>query len=344
MVNDSKSTQTHIDAKDGQSNEQVTQGGFFTPTDEELSGVPDSITVADEVGDSLSYKGFRIESIPIRGLRVFFISLAVLLGMLFCWDLYETITALSNLHWAVSGLFVGATIVVFGLGTRVCISLLRGRRDQHAVEHLRQAIRNHLEDGATLSKEQLFGQFNNHFANKPQYRLLTQSLSSLPDYTSTIEAIDHIEHGVVKSLDTEAMRCITKYSLQTGKAVALSPWASLEMLFALWRNVAMINEIAQVYGCRPSLMSRYSQFRKVAYHLAFIGGTEVVIDYLSESTLTTITSIASARITQGIGAGVYTARIGMAAMELSRPIEFTDLNRPKLKSFLSLLVGKLKSQ
>ena len=165
----------------------------------------------------------------------------------------------------------------------------------------------------------------------------------MPDYTDTKEAIDHIEHSVVRPLDAEAMRCITKYSLQTGKAIALSPWASLEMLFALWRTVSMVNEISQVYGCRPSLLNRYSLLGQVVKQLALIGSSELLIDYLSETTFTTITSVISSRMTQGVGAGLYTAKIGIMAMDLNRPIEFTDLSRPKLKSFLSLLVDELKS-
>jgi putative membrane protein len=49
----------------------------------------------------------------------------------------------------------------------------------------------------------------------------------------------------------------------------------------------------------------------------------------------------SARIAQGLGAGIYTAKIGLAAMYVSRPFEFSS-DKPGLSSLSTSLVAKVK--
>src|SRR5690554_7520572 len=78
----------------------------------------------------------------------------------------------------------------------------------------------------------------------------------MPDYSNDKEVIQHIDTTFLKPLDEEATRRISTYCVQTGVGVAISPWASLDMLLSLWRSIKMIDDIAQVYGVRPSLPNR----------------------------------------------------------------------------------------
>jgi putative membrane protein len=50
----------------------------------------------------------------------------------------------------------------------------------------------------------------------------------------------------------------------------------------------------------------------------------------------------SARAAQGIGAGLLTARLGIKAMELCRPLPWIDGDKPRLGDFRRELVGQLK--
>jgi len=124
--------------------------------------------------------------------------------------------------------------------------------------------------------------------------------------------------------------------------VAISPWASLDMLLSLWRSVKMIDEVAQVYGMRPSVMNRYKLLKQVIHQLAFVAASEMVIDQLMEEFgSSTLTGIASARLGQGLGAGIYTARIGISAMKVSRPIIFSKDSQPKTKSVVAPMLARL---
>jgi len=50
----------------------------------------------------------------------------------------------------------------------------------------------------------------------------------------------------------------------------------------------------------------------------------------------------SARAAQGIGAGLLTARLGIKAMELCRPLPWTADDKPRLGDFRRELIGQLK--
>jgi putative membrane protein len=50
----------------------------------------------------------------------------------------------------------------------------------------------------------------------------------------------------------------------------------------------------------------------------------------------------SARLAQGMGGGLLTARLGYQAMALCRPLAFGDKNRPKLTKLHSELLAELK--
>jgi putative membrane protein len=53
--------------------------------------------------------------------------------------------------------------------------------------------------------------------------------------------------------------------------------------------------------------------------------------------------MAGARLGQGIGVGIYSARIGIAAMKVCRPVEFSKDKQPKASSVIRPMIKNLKS-
>jgi len=169
-------------------------------------------------------------------------------------------------------------------------------------------------------------------------------LEQLPDYSNDREVVEHIERVFLQPLDKEALRRVSNYSLQTGTTVAVSPWASLDMLLSLWRSIKMIDDIAQVYGMRPSMVNRYKLLKLVIHQLVFVAVSEVVIDQVMEEFgSSTLTGMAGARLGQGLGAGIYTAKIGVAAMKVCRPMVFSKDKQPTIRSIIAELILRMKA-
>lgn len=63
------------------------------------------------------------------------------------------------------------------------------------------------------------------------------------------------------------------------------------------------------------------------------------MDWLSQD----LAARLSARAAQGIGAGLLTARLGIKAMELCRPLPWLEDDKPRLADFRRQLIGELKA-
>jgi len=124
--------------------------------------------------------------------------------------------------------------------------------------------------------------------------------------------------------------------------IAVSPLALVDMAFIAWRNLRLINRIATLYGIELGYYSRLRLFKLVLLNIAFAGASELVreigMDWMSQD----LAARLSARAAQGIGAGLLTARLGIKAMELCRPLPWIDNDKPKLGDFRRELIGQLK--
>jgi putative membrane protein len=142
-------------------------------------------------------------------------------------------------------------------------------------------------------------------------------------------------------LDRQARAEISRNAAEATLMIAVSPLALVDMAFIAWRNLRMINRIAAVYGIQLGYFSRIRLFRLVLLNIAFAGASELVrevgMDWLSQD----LAARLSARAAQGIGAGLLTARLGIKAMELCRPLPWLE-DRPKLGDFRRELIGQLK--
>ncbi len=65
---------------------------------------------------------------------------------------------------------------------------------------------------------------------------------------------------------------------------------------------------------------------------------EVGMDWMSQD----LAARLSTRAAQGIGAGLLTARLGIKAMELCRPLPWIDDDKPRLGDFRRQLIGQVK--
>jgi putative membrane protein len=316
----------------------------FVPNETEiLNEVPESITAGERLPHVSEYSGISLEALPLKGLKSFIYGLSLLLITLLGWEVFSVIKSLLEVHWILACAFVALVSVVAVMTWRIVLGFFHDRENIETLEYI-QKTSQHLSKVNDLGRaKHLIEEFNIFYVNKPQNLYLQSCLEQLPDYSNDREVVEHIERVFLRPLDKEALRRVSNYSLQTATAVAVSPWASLDMLLSLWRSIKMIDDIAQVYGMRPSMVNRYKLLKLVIHQLVFVAASEVVIDQvLEEFGSSTLASMAGARLGQGLGAGIYTARIGVSTMKVCRPIEFSNESKPNLRSLFSLIANNLR--
>ena len=164
---------------------------------------------------------------------------------------------------------------------------------------------------------------------------------NLAEYNDA-EIMQLYSRNVLSKVDQKALKEIAKFSSESVVLIALSPIAIVDMLLMFWRNLRMVNKIAALYGLKLSYWSRIKLIKQVIINMAYAGASELVADLGADLLGAELLGKLSARMAQGLGAGMLTARLGLKAMHLCRPIPFTD-DAPKLGQVRQQIVSKVQS-
>ena len=149
-----------------------------------------------------------------------------------------------------------------------------------------------------------------------------------------------VETTVVAPLDALAMKEIEAASRQVATATAIIPLALADVVVALTANVRMIRRIAEVYGGRSGTFGSWRLMKAVACHLIATGAVAIGDDMISSIAGGSVLSKLSRRFGEGIVNGALTARVGVAAMDVCRPMTFKAVKRPSITTIMkNALVG-----
>lgn len=155
-------------------------------------------------------------------------------------------------------------------------------------------------------------------------------LAAKDDHHGGAEQRVLIAHHLLAPRDREARRLIARMSGDTAVLVAASPLGLLDMALVAWRNLAMIDRLARLYGLELGYASRLKLFRQVLYNVAFAGTSELASDIGMEWLSMDLAGRLSTRAAQGLGVGLMSARLGLKALGLSRPLPFEAGEAPRL--------------
>ncbi|KOF22738.1 membrane protein [Ensifer adhaerens] len=147
--------------------------------------------------------------------------------------------------------------------------------------------------------------------------------------------LDLTERELLTPLDREARRIILAASKRVSIVTAVSPRALVDLGYVLYESARMIRAMAELYGGRPGTLGMIRLMRDVIAHLAVTGSIAAGDSLIQQVLGHGLASKLSARLGEGVINGLMTARIGIAAMDLCRPMPFRALKRPGIGDFLS---------
>ncbi len=142
------------------------------------------------------------------------------------------------------------------------------------------------------------------------------------------------ETALLGPLDARAQREVEAAARQVATVTAIVPLALADVFTALTANLRMIRRIAEVYGGRAGTLGSWRLTRSVLTHLVATGAVAVGDDLIGSVAGGGVLSKVSRRFGEGVVNGALTARVGVAAIEVCRPLPFHATKRPSVTALV----------
>lgn len=173
------------------------------------------------------------------------------------------------------------------------------------------------------------------YAGRPDVAWGIERLAETRDEMLDADALlEQTERTLFARLDAESRREIEAAARTVAGVTAMVPLALADVLAALSMNIRMIRRIAEIYGAHAGFFGSWRLLRTVATHLIATGAVAVGDDMISSVAGGGILSRVSRRFGEGVINGALTARVGVAAMEVCRPLPFNALPRPSVTNVM----------
>ncbi len=146
------------------------------------------------------------------------------------------------------------------------------------------------------------------------------------------------ERELMAPLDQEARRLIAVAARRVSVVTAISPRAAVDMFFVLVTALGLMRRLALLYGARPGALGLMKLMRHAVSHIALTGGMAASDSLIQQVIGHGLAAKLSAKLGEGVLNGLLTARLGLAALDATRPLPFTALRRPALNDLAGALL------
>jgi putative membrane protein len=272
-----------------------------------------STTPVEDAPDILAFRGA-----PRRAwiARIMTMGLTLLLAGSTAWVVEDLIaTALLDNNWAAWLLIGGLSlslIAIIAFIAREWLALenldkLRGLRAQSSTAHEADAT-------TALAKDlkRLYGRRPDlewAWANVDQGAILDET-----------DPVGLIEREIFGQLDAHAQRIVIGGIRRSATVTAVSPFPALDILATAAILASMLRQLARLYGGRPGWLATWRLLRMSLNAVLASGLLDLSDDTIGDALGVGLLSKLSRRASVGMLNGLLTARVGVSAISLIRPL------------------------
>ena len=239
------------------------------------------------------------------------------------------------LGWTALALTIVIAVSAAAIILRELLGLLRLRR----VTRLHEEAATALSSGDEAAMRRLEARLLRLYAHRDDMRWPIERLKDGADAVLSAEERLHLaERELLKPLDARAHAMIAATAQQVAVMTAVIPVATLDVLVVAAQVVRLLRRIATIYGGRPGWLGGWKLARMVVGHLALTGALALTDTLVQNILGKGLAGRLSARFGEGAVNGLLTARIGLAAIRLVRPLPHLAAPPPKLTEFVGQLL------
>lgn len=235
------------------------------------------------------------------------------------------------LGWIALALFAMLLLVLLMIALRELAAFARLRR----LDRVQQAGAEALADGDLDKARRVVSQLLGLYAGREDTRWGREALEDgRRDILDADDLLGLAEDKLLAPLDARATREVEAAARQVATVTAIVPLALADVFTALTANLRMIRRVAEVYGGRSGTLETWRLTRSVLAHLVATGAVAVGDDLIGSVAGGGMLSKVSRRFGEGVINGALTARVGVAAIEVCRPLAFHRQARPSVTALV----------
>jgi putative membrane protein len=238
------------------------------------------------------------------------------------------------LGWTGLVLTAVAGVAILLIGIREWLALRRLDR----VTEIRELAKEAYENNDAIAAQGVIDKLDTQLKAQPETaegrRTLDETKGEIVDGR---DLIGLAERELLTPLDARAKSLIANAAKRVSVVTAVSPRALVDIGYILFESFKLIRQLSELYGNRPATLGLIRLARNVVAHLAVTGsiaaGDSIIQQLLGHG----LAAKLSARLGEGVINGLMTARVGIAAMDIVRPLPFKTRKRPGIGDFLGEL-------
>lgn len=288
---------------------------------------------ASETQSASTSRGFKWLALFGSGLA----GLAVLGITLWAENLVRTLLERQPaLGWVALGLLALAALGLIGFIAKETRAIMRLEKLDDLRESFQKAYDEEDKPAARKALDQVTAIYRGH-PNTAHGRAAFEQ-----QRVGVLDAQDLIiiaEETLMDPLDKDAVRLVSSSARRVSLVTALSPRALVDIAMVAFQCVTLTRQIAQLYGARPGVLGAMKLIRHMMAHLAITGGIAATEGLVSQVLGHSLAARLSTRLGEGVINGLLTARVGIAAIAVTRPMPHIAGNGPTLSEVTKGIAG-----
>lgn len=319
----------------------------FSPDDVDLSSLSDIApfdTPPQLPADDATATVQGLQSAVRRGIRwgAVFLSAVASLTLLaasvaFTGFVSEAMSRNDWVGWLATALAAVATVSLAAIILREIVGLFRLAR----LSGLRRTVATVLRDRDVAGERGAVRDLKALYSGRPAQKW---GLARLGEHERDVrdpgDLLALAERELIVPLDDEARRAVLRAAKRVSIVTAMSPMIWIAMIYVLVENLRLLRGLAGLYGGRPGIVGGLRIARMVMTHIIATGGLALTDDLAGQFLGQDLLRRLSRRLGEGVFNGALTARIGVAAIEVTRPLPILEATPVRARDLIPELFRK----